>query len=455
METTRSISWWVGAAVFFAVFGLLVGCGDDGGSGDGLGSEAVQGDSKLEVGTSVTSPESNTTVTSEVSGTDQNSVAPSTTEPAPADDSVAPQLPTETSDSSNDEPGSEQEPLLVEPAGPTFLIPNLDEAIHSSNGANGEPFLRNGLAPMSIIASTSECEVVSIDTQTSQSTLIWVYTSQYLDCDPSDGLDHDREIPDGYIEDVEWADPSFVLLSMCCEPAVGRFEVIDISDEIGPTWLALNGGSPSINENNVLLYSVPVGLFKTIVSNAFDVRYNQDPEGSFYSLESERMPYTLTLGLDYDPDTSASVYTTSWVGEDKIAFELWLRPPDSSLHPFIGLIDLESESAIFASSPDGWTLPTGDSHSNSNLVVVEQECNWVNEMPDGCSNDEAKIVVLDSDSLAPIREIDVDDRVVDMDLQRGWLLVTFSNGQMGILDLADGSFSAIAEGIINAAWAGH
>ena len=87
------------------------------------------------------------------------------------------------------------------------------------------------------------------------------------------------------------------------------------------------------------------------------------------------------------------------------------------------------------------------------LVVVEQACNRINGTINSCVSDRAKIVVLDSNSLAPIYEMVVDGNVVDMDLHRGWLLVTFSSGQMGILDLVDGSFSPVADEITNAVWA--
>ena len=39
-----------------------------------------------------------------------------------------------------------------------------------------------------------------------------------------------------------------------------------------------------------------------------------------------------------------------------------------------------------------------------------------------------------------------------MDLVRGWLLVTLTDGRMGTLDLADGTFAVIAEGVRNAVW---
>ena len=39
-----------------------------------------------------------------------------------------------------------------------------------------------------------------------------------------------------------------------------------------------------------------------------------------------------------------------------------------------------------------------------------------------------------------------------MDLVRGWLLATLVYGRMGTLDLADETFSVLANGIRNAVW---
>lgn len=183
---------------------------------------------------------------------------------------------------------------------------------------------------------------------------------------------------------LEWIEPSFLLVSVCCEPAVGRFELIDTSNGTGPSWLALNGDSPSINDDNVLLFSIgnSFGTEQTyaIGLRAFDLRYNDsDPDYPYFGLVSEPTLYSLSFGPDHGADISGFVSELSWVGKDKIAFELWARGPDSSLHPFIGLVDVQSNSAMFGSRGDGWTLPTGD--ASSNLVVVEQLCN---RMIDSC-----------------------------------------------------------------------
>ena len=60
--------------------------------------------------------------------------------------------------------------------------------------------------------------------------------------------------------------------------------------------------------------------------------------------------------------------------------------------------------------------------------------------------------MLDPETLVPVYEVSVSDNIADMDLSRGWLLVTLSNGQTGTFDLADSTFTSIADGITNAGW---
>ena len=466
------------------VLALLVGCGNDGAiSGNAVSSEPLQGDrdpvTEAEIMTPLAQLEPNTrdateqaqkfdTTSMSKPNTDQRIAVPST---IATDGSTAPQLHTDNALRPNEEEPSNREQIpneqeradSVNPSISTAIpisIPILDEVVHASSPMNGEPFRENDPVPVTIIASTTQCDLVSIDTLTSQSASIWDYAAsgdRDFDCQDSHVDEPSGESLASYVDNLEWIDPNFLLVSLCCEPAVGRFELIDTSNGLGPSWLALNGGSPSLNEDNVLLYSLSShvdaeGERVAISSMAFDVHYDESvPDYPFYGLKSEPTLYALSFGPDNAADIVGFISELSWVGEDKIAFELWTRGPSSNLHPFIGLIDIESNSAIFGSSKDGWSLPSGD--ASSNLVVVEQTCNWVDRMHDSCTSSEAKIVVLDSNSLAPTYEIAVNDNVVDMDLHRGWLLVTFSSGQMGILDLVDGSFSAIADGVVNAVWA--
>ena len=95
-------------------------------------------------------------------------------------------------------------------------------------------------------------------------------------------------------------------------------------------------------------------------------------------------------------------------------------------------------------------LPRGDRLGN--LVVAEQECGRYLLFASECIGWPAKVVVVDSGTLVPLYEVDVEDPIADMDLVRGWLLVTLVDGRMGVLDLADGTFNVLAYGIRNAVW---
>ena len=436
-------------ATVISVLALSIGCGHDTPSRD-----IIPDDSEA--------PERLKSTLTPTLETGQHETAPST---SPTSGSAVSQLSEQQGLTSSEEllPNgtSTTEEERVDPDYISILIPSLDESVYVGSGASGELIQGKGPVPMTIAASTSQCELVFIDTLTSQSTPIWDYPTsddRDFDCEHLDASGYstsDGESLSSYIDNLEWANPNFLLVSLCCEPAVGRFEVIDTSKDMSPFWLALNGNSPSLNESNRLLYSVPlrrgeqdVGVVGSI---AFDVRYDEsDPDYPFYNLESGPIMYALSIDGTDVANVHPFVSDLSWVGEDKIAFELWAHGPNSSLHPFIGLIDLGSDSTIVRSRTNGWTLPSGDGYAN--LVVAEQACHRIERMTTSCTNDETKIVVLDSDSLAPIHETVVNGSVVDMDLHRGWLLVTFSNGRMGVLDPMDGSFSQVATGIAAAVW---
>lgn len=92
-------------------------------------------------------------------------------------------------------------------------------------------------------------------------------------------------------------------------------------------------------------------------------------------------------------------------------------------------------------------LPTGD--GSGNLVVAEQSCGYRIER---CEATRSTLLVIDSRTLLPIHEIVVDGAIADMDLTRGWLLVTLTDGRMGTINLINGTFTAIAEEITYAVW---
>lgn len=343
-----------------------------------------------------------------------------------------------------------------------FTIPVLDNSYLVVGELQGEPFDRSGPMPERIVATTDKCSLVSVDSLAGEIAPIWDYPNVRIEnlYDDSPNRMNAAEVELSpafetvcdYIVDLEWVNPSFLLISLCCEPAVGRFELIDISNSNRPHSFGISGGSPSVNDQDVLLYSIPHG-FRTSVNVIGSIPWNlqsqQADSGSVsFDLESHHTFYALAFSPENELDISGFVSELSWVGDSKVAFELWTIGLYPDLYPFIGIIDIPSRSITFNSSGVGWTMPAGD--TNGNLVVAEQQC--TRNVPDSCNTPEAKIVVLDPDSLTPVHEVSVNDNIADMDLSRGWLLVTFSNGQTGTLDLADGTFTAIADGIVNAGW---
>ena len=61
-------------------------------------------------------------------------------------------------------------------------------------------------------------------------------------------------------------------------------------------------------------------------------------------------------------------------------------------------------------------------------------------------------MTVDSQTLLPLHELEVDGKIADMDLVRGWLLITLADGRMGTIDFMTGEFSVIADGITHAVW---
>lgn len=473
MATDRPVSSWIAITAVIAGLSLAVGCSTDKTTST-LNSEPLRSDSDkvFESEPSTAEKRSDAWIANATSAVASRtpSVDSDTQDPRRPQEPAAGQSERSgVAQSSPEKNAAQHDEALLAKRSPTEVadlnrilisVGSLDEAIHPSSGLKGDPLRRDGPAPMAVVAATGQCELVFIDARTLEAALIWDYgdgDDRYFDCGDFGAEEPlvSGENARSHIESIEWVYPSLVLVSLCCEPAVGRFEVIDTSNDRGPFWLSLNGGSPSLNEDNVLLYSLSSYLggreTSVIGSVEFDAHLDaSDPEYPFYSIESEPALYALSAGPDHATGIHGFVSDVSWVGEDKIAFELWAQGPSSNLHPFIGLIDLESNTTMFGSRNDGWTLPSGD--GSSNLVVVEQRCNRFNSMTDDCASDGAKIVVLDANSLAPTYEMAVDDNVADMDLHRGWLLVTFRSGRMGVLDLADGSFSLVADQITNAGW---
>ena len=359
---------------------------------------------------------------------------------------------------------STEVPIPTEVSNPTeglggsvHYIPSVAAPIPGDSRLEGQPFAPSGAMPAAIIATTEECDIVAIDSRTGETVVLWDYSrsdSRSLDCSDQ-GSEYREyagtdEIAPGYIEDVEWADSKYVLISMCCEPGAGRFEVLDIEEHDQPIWLALNGYSPWVDSQSTFLFSTS-GVGDAIVSFgtiSFQVRYDSsDPKYPYYWLLGDVFYHHLVLEEGGSSSLRWSVGRSSWVGGDDIVVGFWTILSGLGWYPWVAKISPGGGAAASNARGSGWMLPTGDRLGN--LVVAEQEClPYLAE----CIGLSAKVVVVDSETLAPVYEVEVEDPIVDMDLERGWLLVTLVDGRMGNLDLADGSFSVLADGIRNAVW---
>ncbi|WP_419848747.1 hypothetical protein [Candidatus Poriferisocius sp.] len=314
--------------------------------------------------------------------------------------------------------------------------------------------------PAAIVASTDQCNIVTIDSQTAETVVLWDYgKSDYRSLDCSDQGSEYREyegteeIAPGYIEDLEWADPNYVLMSMCCEPGAGRFELLDSKEDDQPIWLALNGYSPWIDNRGTFLFSGP-GVGDAIVSFgtvSFRVSYDSsDPDHPYYRLLGDVSYDHLVLEEGAASRLRWSVDRSTWMGEDDIVVGLQTIMSDLGWYSWVAKISPGGGAAASNARGSGWMLPRGDRLGN--LVVAEQECGRYLPFASDCIGLPAKVVVVDSGTLVPLYEVDVKDPIADMDLVRGWLLVTLVDGQMGVLDLADGTFNVLANGIRNAVW---
>ena len=400
-------------------------------------------------------PKNYTTVIPPTTASDESHALPTAT------DLISTPLPsqtTATTSSSLSSPTVESEPTAERQIEP-YSLPALSASISNNTQFDGLPFETVGQMPTAIIASTSDCSIVSIDPKTMLAKELWNYTTitsaDKLNCDEKNGdsvTDQELESVPGHIEDLDWISPSYVLISMCCEPAAGRFEVLDTNSNIQPKWLALNGRSPSVNHDNVLLYSRPFFLHQgipAIASVPFQIKYNtSDSANTFYELQDSGIDYPIKFRDNDASNRGSFVSKVDWVGDYNVVFELHRHDEAHSMWlSWIGYIDLAKKSVIVNSRGVGWTLPAGDQLGN--LVVIEQECgNWLEK----CAPFPASVVVVDSETLNPIYEVAISQSVADLDLVRGWLLLTLTDGRVGTFDLATGTFTAIAEGIRSAVW---
>ena len=281
-----------------------------------------------------------------------------------------------------------------------LYLPKLLDSILVDHPSGQQPIVPTGDMPLSIIASTEACEIIVVDAATGETTKLWEYKyirseTPFYYCGPyPDDLETlesilppNYEIGPSFVEDLEWIDAGYILISMCCEPAVGRFELLAMpgtSETEEPLWLALNGRFPNISDDGSLLFvagSGSIGDPYTInVIENLDVNSDNasDPEYPSYSLTGG-INY---FGLSFDQENISSgirgfVGDVSWLDNDRIAFDLWsfdFDLPGSKVFSWTGVIDLTQQSVSLNSRSPGWSIPTGDELGN--LVVTEQPCNY-------------------------------------------------------------------------------
>ena len=353
-----------------------------------------------------------------------------------------------------------------------LYLPKLLDSILVDHPSGQQAIVPTGDMPPSIVASTEACEIIVVDAATGETTKLWEYKyisrrTPFYYCGPyPDDLETlesilppNYEIGPSFVEDLEWIDAGYILISMCCEPAVGRFELLamlDTSETEESLWLALNGRFPNISDDGSLLFvagSGGIGDPYTIgVIDEFDVNSDNasNPEYPSYGLTGDVSYYGLSFDQgDISSDIRGFVGDVSWLN-DRIAFDLWsfdFDLPGSKVFSWIGVIDLTQQSVSLNSRSPGWSIPTGDELGN--LVVTEQPCNYYVST---CEQDSSRIVTVDSQTLLPIHELEVDGEIADMDLVRGWLLITLTDGRMGTIDFTTGAFSVIGDGITHAVW---
>ncbi|WP_420618984.1 hypothetical protein [Candidatus Poriferisocius sp.] len=342
-----------------------------------------------------------------------------------------------------------------------YSVSPLEKPLPGDTTLEGEPFGTTGNIPSAIVASTEECDIVSVESQTGGVRVLADFSAysgkaRVFDECSDQGLEYQEytgkaEIAPGFIEDLEWVDPKYVLIGRCCEPAIGRFEILDIDDHDRPYWLALNGSYPSVNDRGELVFSelgasgglASFGILPLVIGYDDD----SDPSRPFFATAGDVSFHHLMAEDGEGPGLNSFATRTSWVEGNSIALGIWTLMEDQGFFPWVMLIDLDIGPIAANARGLGWMLPTGDRFGN--LVVAQQHCfGYLSE----CIGSPGKVVVVDSGTLVPLYEVDVEDTIVDMDLVRGWLLVTLVDGRMGVLDLADGTFNVLANGIRNAVW---
>ena len=238
------------------------------------------------------------------------------------------------------------------------------------------------------------------------------------------------------------------------------FELLDIEKREKRYWDPLSIWYTSVDGQRTLLVSSYAlrdsgGGLASLRSGPVVLSEMASDRGYAYYEAFEGLPYH-HLVLDSSRASNqrwdfgrSIVVRSTWVGEDAVAVVVQTFVEGLGEYRWLAKVNLDESATVSNARGLGWMLPAGDQQGN--LVVAEQFCHgWRSTA--ACIGSPAKVVVADSETLDPLYEVEVDDTIADLDLVRGWLLVTLDDGRMGVLDLADGTFNVLADGIRNAVW---
>ena len=251
--------------------------------------------------------------------------------------------------------------------GDTYLyLPKLLDSILVDHPSGQQPIVPTGDMPPSIVASTEACKILVVDAATGERTKLWEYKysrgeTPFYSCGPYPDdlealesiLSPNYESGPSFPEDLEWIDTGHILISMCCEPADGRFELLSVpttSETEEPPRLVLHGRFPNISDDGSLLFVSGSGGIELGVIEEFDVNSDNasDPEYSSYNFTGCGSYYGLSFDeVDIYSGIRGDVGNVSWLDNDRIAFDLWTFGydlPDSEVVSWTGVIDLTRQS---------------------------------------------------------------------------------------------------------------
>lgn len=302
--------------------------------------------------------------------------------------------------------------------------PNEDEP--SSSAGDPEPetsseapalpvLVRSGSRPDAILAVNSTGQVVSISASTGEATVLW------------DGAELPSSTPestDSFIESVAVAGSSHVLVGVCCEPATGQIWLLDLDSTAAPRRLLLDGSHPSVSPGGTVAVSDGVGVKGLPLTDILS--------------GSDRL-----VSASYFGGLGGADADVAWIGDEIVVFD---RRREGASD--IVAVDVRTGTASERSGGIGWERPSGNS-SGGVFVVVEQCC-W--DPINRTIAETSTLLAVDGTSSESAIVATLAGGVESTDVDRGWLLVTRSGGEVGTINPEDGSFTAIAADVRTAVW---